>query len=116
MACSEWPESKTFGCSDSGDSDRDRTSWEHLDFSMDTSSTTSCEFLCRLKGEDGCCYITDDTSNYPPGCWWRAGSQASEEEKGSSHQYYKRGIAITCTEIGMITQIDQFSINHRQIV
>ena len=90
MTCSVWPETKMFGCMDSvGDI------WQLLTTNMDTSSTSSCEFLCRLRGDGGCCYLHDGANGKHRGCWWKGGSQAFKGEDSSA-----TGIAITCTKIG----------------
>ena len=97
-----WPESKSFGCSHV-----EGAIWQLLTTNMDTNSTTGCEFLCRLRGEDGCCYLHDGStdSQKKPGCWWKARTQAFEGEDSSS----ATGIAITCTEIGRLISVDKFS-------
>ena len=88
MTCSVWPKSKTFGCNNG-------SNWQLLNLNMDTSSTTSCEFLCRLRKERGCCYLHDGSSIKQRGCWWKSGGEAYEGQNSSA-----TGIAVTCAKIG----------------
>ena len=68
---------------------------------MDTSSFTSCEWLCRLRGETGCCYLTDGLEGtVSKGCYWKADSVASIGEDDSR----AAEMAITCTKRGKLKQ------------
>ena len=98
MACTLWPETNTFGCTDVNE-----TRWQLLYSIMDTSMTKSCEILCRLRGEDGCCYLHDGSSGKHRGCWWKAGTEAYKGANSSA-----TGIAITCSEIGIFIKALEF--------
>ena len=59
---------------------------------MTLSDTTRCEYLCRRKRQDGCCYLGYDVAGSSVGCFWIKGVSPRSEENDTQI------IAIACVQ------------------
>ena len=80
--CSDWPESSNYQCAGAYHSIR-------LESNMSSPDTARCEYLCRRKRQDGCCYLDFESS---VGCFWVDGGSARSGVNDTQR------LAITCVK------------------
>ena len=60
-----------------------------LDASMNFSDSTSCENLCLMEKDNGCCYLQSGW-----GCYWKSGGYSDAVVSDG-------GISVTCSTAGI---------------
>ena len=86
--CLPWPEWNVYGCKTT-----EKTHWIPLNISINTSEKTNCDYLCRSRIQDGCCFL-----NNRSGCYFLPDAEATTLASQSGVD--TKGLAITCSTLG----------------